>query len=349
MKSAALYVHIPFGRSAAGTRGGPPAFCALGPAAACSWACCWPLPWPCGWPALYWDSGYLFHPDERKILTVAAELRFPWRSPGLFLSVDSPWNPRFFSYGSLPIYLVRIASGAVGVLWPPARGLAGSAAVGRALSALADVGSVALVYLLGRRLHGRGVGLLAAAFLAFAPLHIQVSHYYAVDTLLTCLVLLTLYLALDLLDHPSAARTPGGVGLGAAVATKLTALPLAAPVGVAWYLGLRRLSPQDRRVGARWALREAAGGLALTTTMAAAAFVLLEPYALINVARFLRDVVFEARMAAARWTCPTPASTSARCLSSTRSRRWWSGRWGCRWGSLAAPVPWRRWAEAWRT
>ncbi len=247
---------------------------------------------------LYWDSGYLFHPDERKILTVAAELCFPWRSPGLFLSVDSPWNPRFFSYGSLPIYLVRIASGAVGVLWPPARGLAGSAAVGRALSALADVGSVALVYLLGRRLRGRGVGLLAAAFLALAPLHIQVSHYYAVDTLLTCLALLALYLALDLRDHPSAARgRMVGLAWGAAIATKLTALPLAAPIGVAWYLGLRRRAPQDGRAGVRWALREAAGGLALTATMAAAAFVLLEPYALIDVARFLRDVVFEARMA----------------------------------------------------
>ena len=51
---------------------------------------------------LAWDSGYLFHPDERKILLVAWDLRLP-ASFHEFLSPDSPLNPKFFAYGSFPI------------------------------------------------------------------------------------------------------------------------------------------------------------------------------------------------------------------------------------------------------
>ena len=56
------------------------------------------------------------------------------------------------------------------------------AIAGRALSTLADVGTVALVYALGRRLYGRGAGLLAAALVTFAVIHIQHSHYYRPET-----------------------------------------------------------------------------------------------------------------------------------------------------------------------
>ena len=58
---------------------------------------------------LAWDSGYLFHPDERKIVLVAAGLA--WPSDLLtFLSSESPLNPKFFAYGSFPIYLLRALS-----------------------------------------------------------------------------------------------------------------------------------------------------------------------------------------------------------------------------------------------
>ncbi len=243
-------------------------------------------------PGLHWDSGALFHPDERKILMVAEGLRFPWGDPAALASADSPWNPHFFSYGSLPIYLLRIVTALIAPVWPPAATLEGSALVGRVLSTLADVGSVALAGLLGRRLFGRAVGLLAAALLAFAPLHIQLSHYYAVDTLLTLLALGTLWLALNLPEHPTAEdRVLLGIAWGAALATKLSALPLAVPIWIAWYLGLRRTA------GSRWALKEAIRELAVTGLVALGAFAVLEPYAVLDAPQFLRDGVFEAGMA----------------------------------------------------
>ena len=62
--------------------------------------------------------------------------------------------------------------------------------VARAVSALADVMTVLIVYLLGTRLYGRRFGLLASSFTTVAVLHIQLSHFYAVDTLLTFLTVL---------------------------------------------------------------------------------------------------------------------------------------------------------------
>ena len=56
---------------------------------------------------LDWDHGYLFHPDERQLLLVTSTIALP-SSVGELFSVASPLNPRFFSYGSFPIYLLRL-------------------------------------------------------------------------------------------------------------------------------------------------------------------------------------------------------------------------------------------------
>ena len=113
---------------------------------------------------LHWDGGFLYHPDERQILVVANRLSFPWPPDWqLLLSPESPWNPSFFSYGSLPLYLLRLCSWGMARVDPAYGTLESSYVVGRVLSALFDLGSVALVYLLGRKLYNRWVGLLAGS------------------------------------------------------------------------------------------------------------------------------------------------------------------------------------------
>ena len=52
-----------------------------------------------------WDGGHWLHPDERQIYFIALGLRWP-DNLAQALSPASPLNPRFFAYGSLPIYLV---------------------------------------------------------------------------------------------------------------------------------------------------------------------------------------------------------------------------------------------------
>ena len=67
--------------------------------------------------------------------------------------------------------------------------------VGRALSALADLGMVFLVYLVGRRLYGRRVGTLAVAFAAAVVLEIQQSHFFTMDTFAAFFSFLAFYFA----------------------------------------------------------------------------------------------------------------------------------------------------------
>ncbi len=186
-----------------------------------------------------WDGGMLFHPDERHILVVANGIAFPplgaWRT---LLSPESPWNPRFFAYGSLPIYLLRIMADLAGRLDPNHATLQSSYIVGRTLSALFDLGTVALVFRLGLRLFDERVGLLGAALTAVTVLHVQLAHFFAVDTLLAFFVLLTVHLAIGLVDRPTLWRGVGvGGAWGAALATKVSAAPLGMAVAVAWVLG----------------------------------------------------------------------------------------------------------------
>ena len=66
-------------------------------------------------------------------------------------------------------------------------------AVGRALTAMFDVGTVLLTFLLGRRLYGAMVGLWAAALLTLTVLHVQLAHFFASDPYLTFFVMVALY------------------------------------------------------------------------------------------------------------------------------------------------------------
>jgi len=245
---------------------------------------------------LDWDRGFLFHPDERQLLVVTDDLSFPWPPDwSLLLSPQSPWNPKFFAYGSLPIYLLRACASLAGQFDPNLATIQSIHLVGRALSVLFDVGTVFLIYHLGRKLYNRLVGLLAAALVTLTVLHIQLAHFFTVDSLLAFFVVLTVLLAVDLVRKPSFGRgLLVGIAWGMALASKVSAAPLLAVVALAWLFGALTQSP-----GRSWllALGKALIGCSLTCLVALATFLFYEPYALIDVAAFLIDVIHEGYMA----------------------------------------------------
>ena len=181
---------------------------------------------------LDWDDYYHFHPDERYITWVATTIEWPesWRTA--FNPSQSTFNPfywppgaasegievlqdqpRRFAYGHFPLYLgvvtTRLMERAGPALaaslpseWLLTRDLLNGAglvefrhltAVTRALTGLIDVGTVVLVFLLGRQVYDAAVGLLAAAFLAVNVMHIQLAHFFAVDPYMTFFVVAALY------------------------------------------------------------------------------------------------------------------------------------------------------------
>jgi len=197
---------------------------------------------------LNWDRGQYFHPDERQILMVVERLKLPsdWRT---LWSAESPLNPRFFAYGSLPIYLLRVASWLL-ALWDAGwSSLTRFYLLGRILSAALDTCIVAAAYVLaGRAFRDRRVAVATSALLTFTVLHIQLAHFYTVDTLLALLILLAVDRAMRVAK--GGRQRDGiwlGVWLGAALATKLSVLPLVIVTVIAWLAF--GWPPQSRSIG----------------------------------------------------------------------------------------------------
>jgi hypothetical protein len=172
---------------------------------------------------------------------------------------------RFYEYPGLFVYLLWGAL--LPVEMPP-----GPAAylVGRGLVALSGVASVALVYLLGRRLAGPWAGLAGASLAAVSPIEVVTSHMIRPDVTLETFVLLGL-LAFTRLEAGRRANTVAGLVLGAAASIKLTGTLLAPS-----FLVARWLAPGPRL---RHSLRAATAALAV--------LVATTPYAVLHFRQFL--------------------------------------------------------------
>ena len=276
-----------------------------------------------------WDDGHLFHADERDLLTRVDALELPPASDlGLLLDADeSPWNPRWFNYGSLPLYLLKGVQ--LGLAPVMDLDLFDLRLPGRAISALADVATVLVVYLLALRLGSgqalrlgpgqalrlgsgqaparadRRVALLAAALTTLAVLHIQLSHFYAVDTLLTLFVLLSLY-SLVRVAQGGGQRwwVAAGLSVGLALATKASAAPLLAPLVLAVLLVAWRqvalqeatLPREQRWKSFRIALGNPVRGLALALAAGLLALLVTQPYAFLDWGRFWGDFAEQREM-----------------------------------------------------
>ena len=255
---------------------------------------------------LNWDLAQWIHPDEGHMRTVTGAIHLPNSLSSYFDTHTSPLNPlnngQVYSYGTLPLFATRALAewmehgcarpgGPDAAPWALNARLARlflksvgrpvdvpcpagtftwtySAFLGRHLSALADLGTVLLIYFLGRRLYGETAGLLAMALSAVTVLMIQQAHFFTVDSAATFFTTLTAYLAVR---AGQARRTPwislglAGISTGLATASKISAAVAAGLVALgaaAWVLR-RAAAPgppavgDDSRKGRRRALRRA--------------------------------------------------------------------------------------------
>ncbi len=162
---------------------------------------------------LFWGEYQYLHPDERflvwvgtdisptKLDTSGAEPAKTWISLSEYFDTpNSPLNPNnrghgFYVYGTLPMFITRYA---VELIFGHS-GFDVMTQVGRGLSALVDLLTVLLVYLLAARVYDKRVGLLAAAFSTAAVLQIQQSHFFTTDTFSTFFATLAIYFAVRIM------------------------------------------------------------------------------------------------------------------------------------------------------
>lgn len=175
-----------------------------------------------------WDDGTHLHPDERFLTIVESELKLPNSLSAYFNTAQSPLNPvntgnTFFVYGTLPIFLVRVVGG-----WLGQTGYDQIYLIGRAASASFEIITIFLLFLLGKRLYDRRVGLLAAAFFAVAVLPIQHAHFFVVDPFADTFIVAGLYFAVRSMDEGGYWNYLAfGLALGMGTASKITTAPLA--------------------------------------------------------------------------------------------------------------------------
>lgn len=255
---------------------------------------------------LFWGENQFLHPDERFLIWVGTDIDPVTNLQEYFNTANSTLNPHnqghgFYVYGTLPMFLTRYV-----VEWIFGHsGFPEMTQVGRTLSAIADLFTVLLVYLVARRLYSQKVALLSSAFSAFAVLQIQQSHFFTMDTFINFFTFLAFYFAIRIarddrpietifikqeygtnpnkrinfvqfLHHPLLLPSIGfGIALGMAMSSKLNAMPMAIMLPAAIAVRMFNIPPSHRRnyLPEIFALLIISGLLSIVT------FRLLQPYA----------------------------------------------------------------------
>ena len=209
------------------------------------------------------------------------------------------WNPHFFHYPSLTIYLHFVLQ-KLGWLVAHARGVARTPAdwyllllvdpaslvvPARLLHVAFDLLAVALTGLVAERLR-RGAGLPAALLAALSPTMLTTSRSIFTDTVAGALALAALERMLAWREGGGAWRLAAavvllGLAAGAKYPAALALLPLA------WLMASREVPP------ARGLFRSGLARWLLAAAGAVAVFLLTTPYALLDFAAFRSDVGFE--------------------------------------------------------
>lgn len=206
----------------------------------------------------------IYHPDEPKLVEVAS---------GLSLG---DLNPHFFHYPGGFFYALRLLWAFLGAERDDPASMVLS---GRALVAVLGALTVFGVWLLGRRV-SRGAGLMGAAVLALLPLHVGESRLVTVDVPLTCAVVFSLYFAGRLAQEGGWRNLVWAALLaGVAAAIKYNgALALVGVVVGALY------QPDKKKLPAM---------LPAAVALAAASYLLLSPYTLLDWRGFWEGITFD--------------------------------------------------------
>ena len=254
---------------------------------------------------LAWDEGFSYtpHPDERAILDRVLGVSPPGLGElGLLLDAEqSPWNPRWFNYGSFPLYVLKAVQSVGG----PFLGddVNDIRVLGRAVSGIADIVTILAVYGIAALVFDRRTGLLAALLTALAVIHIQLSHFFAVDTLQAMLAIAALYFMVRVArEGRTRDSLLAGALVGLGLATKASQLPIVAPFVIAHLMfavnlnGLNGLNGKEATGRFEGRLETAIWGVVGGGAVAVIALMVAQPYTLLDWGTFFSHVSEQSEM-----------------------------------------------------
>lgn len=191
-----------------------------------------------------WDDNQHLHPDERFLTMVATDSHVPnsfleYLDPSA--STLNPYNLgfKFYVYGTFPLTLVKILAAGYGM-----DNYQDIVLFGRILSAIADIGTLLMLFILVRTWQKRyhlpqWTAHITAFFYAVAVLPIQQSHFFIVDTFATFFVYMALVMASLYVSKPSLKYTVfAAIGMGLALGSKVSSFYIFPLIGCIFCLGV---------------------------------------------------------------------------------------------------------------
>lgn len=178
-----------------------------------------------------WDASQHLHPDERFLTMVATAVHLPTSFTEYMDPLRSPLNPYnnggfgFFVYGTFGLTVAKLSA-----VYAQMDSYEGVVLIGRLISALADMGTLILVYLTASLMEKRmklstNLKYYAAFFYGFTVLAIQSSHFFTTDSLSIFLGMGAIYGALRFFYETKLWQVVFSAALlGLAVGTKISSV-----------------------------------------------------------------------------------------------------------------------------
>lgn len=195
-----------------------------------------------------WGKPYFFHPDERNIANSISQL-----------SYKESLNPKFFAYGSLPIYSVYAAgvilNGIDGFMFAKdfdysKVGFENSIIIGRLFSAILSIVLLFVIYKAGDLLANRKVGILSVILASFSIGYLQYSHFTTFEIWLSLLTILLCFFSIKFIKtHDYKYYFFSAIVLGGLMSVKISSaslLPLVITILSAYEFGKLLKSRKNR-------------------------------------------------------------------------------------------------------
>ena len=234
---------------------------------------------------LSWDLGLTFHADERKIANAVTKI-----------SLFKQLNPGFFTYGGFTTYLYRAVGEILTFItkdssWVTHWGKINL--IGRFISALVSSLTIPLVYITGKRLFSKKVGIIASVLIAFSPSLIQTAHFAVTESFLTFFVILILLSSLNLKQSSLKKYIKSGFLLGISIAAKTAALSFLVIPVTACILWTKKKTFWKRSL-----LFLALLGTAILV------FTIFSPYTFLDWEKFMESMKYESRVVTGKLSVP---------------------------------------------
>lgn len=227
------------------------------------------------------------HPDEGKIVNRAIKIL-----------QNHDLNPHFFNYPSFYIYAQSVVyvlvygfgkiTGSFGDVF--GAGISTLYIAGRFLTLLLSIGTLFIIYILGKLLFNRIAGLIAVLIVASSSLHVQQSIFITVDSPMTFLVSLSFLMSALIMTRGPQLKSElkyyiwGGLLAGLAIGTKYTSILIVLPLIYA-HLYTRKFKIRN------FFSKEIVIGLLVVVL----AFIISTPYAILDFGNFAKDIRFESQ------------------------------------------------------